>query len=193
MSAAENNVVAFPGEADELPLIPEGVYRLAVQTLQDRAKVRRDVLELEFAVTDYGEHFGKKLVRYYSVRASEKRRNFTARPRSDFAREYAQRIRATPAVRYCVAGDPRETHHRGSRWNYDDRPPPKAAARSRPLQRGSRVAEQRGRVKIFSPQLCSPLLTLKPGYEPSRLRLRGRFRFRVCSLDESGGSASNCT
>jgi hypothetical protein len=37
-------------------------------------------------------------------------------------------------------------------------------------------------VKILSPQLCSPLLTLKPGYEPSRLRLRGRFRFRVCSL-----------
>jgi hypothetical protein len=37
-------------------------------------------------------------------------------------------------------------------------------------------------VKIFSPQLCSPLLTLKPGRERRQQRLRGRFRFRVCSL-----------
>jgi hypothetical protein len=89
VSAAENNVVAFPGEGDELPLIPEGVYRLAFKRYKVARRFDRDVLELEFAVTDYGEHFGKKLVRYYPVRASEKRRNFTARPRSDFAREYA--------------------------------------------------------------------------------------------------------
>jgi hypothetical protein len=90
MSAVESNVVAFPREADELPLIPEGVYRVTFRRHKIVRRFDRDVLELWFDVSDYGEHFGKRLVRYYPVRASEKRRNFTARPRSDFVREYTK-------------------------------------------------------------------------------------------------------
>ena len=89
MSVSQNNVVEFPAEADELPLIPEGLYRLAFKRYKIARRFDRDILEIEFAVTDFGEHFGKKLVRYYTVRASDKRRNFTARPRRDYAREYA--------------------------------------------------------------------------------------------------------
>lgn len=90
VSAAEN-VVAFPTEPDSgQPLLPEGEYRLTFDRYRIARRFNRDVLELWFRVADFGEYHGAKLARYYAVRASEKRRNFTTRPGSDFVREYAR-------------------------------------------------------------------------------------------------------
>jgi hypothetical protein len=61
-------------------------------------RFNRDVLELWFSVADYGEHFGRKLARYYAVRASDKRRNFTPRPGSDLVREDAKLFVRRPAL-----------------------------------------------------------------------------------------------
>lgn len=87
---SNGNVVRFPqGQQEFYPaLIPPGVYRLAYHRHRIVKRFERDVLEVYFSVLDYGEHFEKTVVRYYTVRASEKRRSFTAKPRSDFVSDY---------------------------------------------------------------------------------------------------------
>ena len=71
-------------------LIPDGEYTLAYCRHKIVRRFERDVLELWFTVMDFGEHYGKQVIRYYSVQASAKRRSFTARPGSDFVLDYAR-------------------------------------------------------------------------------------------------------
>lgn len=69
-------------------LIPEGIYRLAFKRRKLVRRFDRGVLELWFAVTDFGPQFGIEIPRYYNVQLSKKGRAFTARPQSDFVVEY---------------------------------------------------------------------------------------------------------
>lgn len=65
-------VVSFPSEAaDDLPLIPEGKYRLKLESHETSICFgpKSPRLVLNFSVCDMGPHFGAKLQRHYNVEA----------------------------------------------------------------------------------------------------------------------------
>ena len=69
-------------------VVPPGLYSLAFKRKHLVSRFNRGVLELWFAITDFGPYFEVEIPRYYNVQLSQKGRSFTARPQSDFAVEY---------------------------------------------------------------------------------------------------------
>lgn len=99
-------VVQLPRSAtDEIVLVPPGGYRLTYRGHSLASRFKRHCLDLVFVIADFGDHFDKPLVRYYTVAASSKRRSFTAKPHSAFVREYAQIFGKRPNFRAAPIED----------------------------------------------------------------------------------------
>ena len=71
-------------------VLPPGDYQLAFKRYVLLPRFQRGVLELWFAVADYGPYFGSQIARYYNVKLTAKRRNFSAKPQSAFSKEYCR-------------------------------------------------------------------------------------------------------
>lgn len=77
----------------DLVQVPSGTYNLRYLYGETRFMHNRSPkLVLWFSIADMGEHFGKKLARYYNVSSIKgkpgKNGNFKAGAKSDFVREY---------------------------------------------------------------------------------------------------------
>ncbi len=72
---------------DEQPLIPQGKYTMTYVKHHYQKMFGRGSLMVTFKVIDFGEHFEKKLVRYYNCHKTSQRKIVT-RPKSDLQREF---------------------------------------------------------------------------------------------------------
>ena len=100
-----DKVVPFPQDSDYPAHVPPGVYRLSYHHRRFVQRFDRTILEVYFKVQDFGEHFGKIIVRYYNVRLSEKGKSFTASPQSDFVRDYCVVFGRRPKFRLAPLND----------------------------------------------------------------------------------------
>ncbi|TNC82774.1 MAG: hypothetical protein C9356_02580 [Oleiphilus sp.] len=93
---AELKVVESKGDfqldGDELPLLPPGEYEVGFDCYETRFLHRGHKLVLWFKVATMGEHFGKRLPRYYNISRmlgkAGKNGKFRAGRKSDFVREF---------------------------------------------------------------------------------------------------------
>jgi hypothetical protein len=83
-------VTRLPANQEDLEnlFVPSGKYELAFQQFRLERRFNRDVLEMWFAIQDFGPYFGILLPRYYNVTRGKRRQSFRARPRSNFCLEY---------------------------------------------------------------------------------------------------------
>lgn len=72
----------------ENALVPKGTYTMSYKAHRLERRFDRDVLEIWFAIQDFGKYFGTALPRYYSVERLKSRGHFRAKPNSNFTREY---------------------------------------------------------------------------------------------------------
>ena len=102
-------IVRLPSAAASEPvhLLP-GEYKLAFRKKRLVRRFNRGVLELTFAVMDFGESFEQQLTRYYNVQLSREKRAFTARPGSMFVRDYCQVFGKRPRFDRNPVGDYRD-------------------------------------------------------------------------------------
>lgn len=88
-----SKVLIFPDpESGNITLLPPGQYQLKLLEFRTASQFKSARLILEFSIVDFGEHFEKRVCRYYNIERIIGKPaingRFKAKPHGDFLIEY---------------------------------------------------------------------------------------------------------